>query len=213
MIIGILKEIKTKESRVAMTPAGVEQLVGLGHTVCVETCAGEGSGFTDPQYEEVGGMILASPKAIYAKCAMVMKVKEPLAKEYPLIRKGQVVFTYFHFAASEELTRAIIKSGCIAVAYETVKKANGSLPLLTPMSEVAGKMAVHEGAKYLEKIFGGSGVLLGGVPGVAPGEVVIIGGGAVGTNAAEAAEILRVAELRRVLALAPPTSVDGSILP
>jgi alanine dehydrogenase len=187
MIIGILKEIKTKESRVAMTPAGVEQLVGLGHTVCVETRAGDGSGFPDPQYEKAGGKILASPKEIYATCAMVMKVKEPLAKEYPLIRKGQVVFTYFHFAASEELTRAIIKSGCTAVAYETVKKANGSLPLLTPMSEVAGKMAVHEGAKYLEKTFGGKGKLLGGVPGVDSGTVLILGGGVVGVNAAKIA--------------------------
>ena len=187
MIIGILKEIKTKESRVAMTPAGVEQLVGLGHTVCVETRAGDGSGFPDPQYEKAGGKILAFPKEIYATCAMVMKVKEPLAKEYPLIRKGQVVFTYFHFAASEELTRAIIKSGCTAVAYETVKKANGSLPLLTPMSEVAGKMAVHEGAKYLEKTFGGKGKLLGGVPGVDSGTVLILGGGVVGVNAAKIA--------------------------
>jgi alanine dehydrogenase len=187
MIIGILKEIKTKENRVAMTPAGVEQLAGRGHTVCVETRAGDGSGFVDSQYEKAGGNILGSPKEIYASCDMVMKVKEPLAKEYPLIRKGQVVFTYFHFAASEELTRAIIKSGCTAIAYETVKKANGSLPLLTPMSEVAGKMAVHEGAKYLEKTFGGKGKLLGGVPGVDSGTVLILGGGVVGVNAAKIA--------------------------
>jgi alanine dehydrogenase len=187
MIIGILKEIKTKENRVSMTPAGAEQLVGRGHTMCVETHAGEGSGFADSQYEKAGCKILASPKEIYAKCAMVMKVKEPLAKEYPLIRKGQVVFTYFHFAASEELTRAVIKSGCTAVAYETVKKANGSLPLLTPMSEVAGKMAVHAGAKYLEKTFGGKGKLLGGVPGVDCGTVLILGGGVVGVNAAKIA--------------------------
>jgi alanine dehydrogenase len=187
MIVGILKEIKTKESRVAMTPAGVEQLVGRGHTVCVETHAGEGSGFTDPMYEKAGATILSKAREIYAKCAMVMKVKEPLAKEYPLIRKGQVVFTYFHFAASEELTRAIITSGCTAVAYETVKKANGSLPLLTPMSEVAGKMAVHEGAKYLEKTYGGKGKLLGGVPGVDVGTVLILGGGVVGVNAAKIA--------------------------
>jgi alanine dehydrogenase len=162
-------------------------MVARGHTVCVETRAGEGSGFTDQQYEEAGAAILAAPKAIYAKCAMVMKVKEPLPAEYALIRKGQVMFTYFHFAATEELTRAIVKSGCTAVAYETVKKANGSLPLLTPMSEVAGKMAVHEGAKYLEKTFGGKGKLLGGVPGVDSGTVLILGGGVVGVNAAKIA--------------------------
>jgi len=187
MIIGVLKEIKIKENRVAMTPAGVEQLVARGHTVCVETCAGEGSGITDQQYEKAGAAVLASPKDIYAKSAMVMKVKEPLPVEYGLIRKGQVMFTYFHFAASEKLTRAVIKSGCTAVAYETVKKANGSLPLLTPMSEVAGKMAVHEGAKYLEKTFGGKGKLLGGVPGVDAGTVLILGGGVVGVNAAKIA--------------------------
>ncbi len=187
MIVGVLKEIKSKENRVAMTPAGVEQLVAHGHTVGVETRAGEGSGFTDDQYEKGGARILASPQQVYTQCAMVMKVKEPLPVEFPLIRKGQVVFTYFHFAASEELTRAIIASGSTAVAYETVEKANGSLPLLTPMSEVAGKMAVHEGAKYLEKIYGGKGKLLGGVPGVDVGTVLIIGGGTVGVNAAKIA--------------------------
>jgi alanine dehydrogenase len=187
MIVGILKEIKTKESRVAMTPAGVEQLVGRGLTVCVETHAGEESGFADPMYEKAGAAILSKAREVYAKCAMVMKVKEPQPVEYPLIRKGQVVFTYFHFAASEELTRAIIASGCTAVAYETVKKANGSLPLLTPMSEVAGKMAVHAGAKYLEKTYGGKGKLLGGVPGVDVGTVLILGGGVVGVNAAKIA--------------------------
>ena len=187
MIIGVLKEIKSKESRVAMTPAGVEVLVGRGHTVCVETRAGEGSGFSDPQYEKAGAAILETPRAIYAKCAMVMKVKEPLEPEYRLMRKGQVMFTYFHFAASEALTRAVMASGCTAVAYETVRKANGSLPLLTPMSEVAGKMAVHEGAKYLEKTYGGKGKLLGGVPGVDVGTVLILGGGVVGVNAAKIA--------------------------
>mgnify|MGYP005843734895 FL=1 len=187
MIVGVLKEIKTKENRVAMTPAGVEQLVAHGHTVGVETTAGEGSGFTDAQYEKAGARIMASPKQVYAQCAMVMKVKEPLPVEFPLIRKGQVVFTYFHFAASAELTRALIASGATAVAYETVEKANGSLPLLTPMSEVAGKMAVHEGAKYLEKIYGGKGKLLGGVPGVDSGTVLVIGGGIVGVNAAKIA--------------------------
>jgi alanine dehydrogenase len=187
MIVGVLKEIKAKENRVAMTPAGVEQLVARGHTVEIETRAGEGSGFTDAQYEKAGAQMLPSAREVYARAAMVMKVKEPLAVEYPLIRKGQVVFTYFHFAASEELTRALIASGATAVAYETVEKANGSLPLLTPMSEVAGKMAVHEGAKYLEKIYGGKGKLLGGVPGVDVGTVLVIGGGIVGVNAAKIA--------------------------
>ncbi len=187
MIVGVLKEIKTKENRVAMTPAGVEQMVAHGHTVCVETHAGDGSGFSDQQYVKAGATVIGSPKEIYAKCAMVMKVKEPQPVEYSMIRKNQIVFTYFHFAASEELTRAIISSGCTAVAYETVRKANGSLPLLTPMSEVAGKMAVHAGAKYLEKTFGGKGKLLGGVPGVDCGTVLILGGGVVGVNAAKIA--------------------------
>ncbi len=187
MIVGVLKEIKTKENRVAMTPAGVEQMAACGHRVCVETCAGEGSGFTDQQYQKAGATILATSKEIYTTSEMVMKVKEPLPVEFPLIRKGQVMFTYFHFAASEELTRAVLQSGCVAVAYETVRKANGSLPLLTPMSEVAGKMAVHEGAKYLEKTYGGKGKLLGGVPGVDAGTVLILGGGVVGVNAAKIA--------------------------
>lgn len=184
MHVGILKEIKTKENRVAMTPAGVEQLVASGHAVSVETTAGEGSGFSDDAYAVAGAAIAASPEAIYENCEMVMKVKEPLPVEYGLIREGQILFTYFHFAASEELTRAIIDSKCIAIAYETVEKANRSLPLLTPMSEVAGRMAIQEGAKYLEKTYGGKGVLLSGVPGVNPGTVLVIGGGVVGTNAA-----------------------------
>jgi alanine dehydrogenase len=187
MLLGVLKEIKNKENRVAMTPAGVEQMVTHGHTVMVETTAGEGSGFPDEMYTEVGAAIAGSPPEIYGQCEMVMKVKEPLAVEYPMIRSGQVVFTYFHFAASEVLTRAMMETGCIAVAYETVEKANGSLPLLTPMSEVAGRMAVLEGAKYLEKTYGGKGILLSGVPGVAPGTVLVIGGGIVGTNAAKIA--------------------------
>jgi alanine dehydrogenase len=187
MIVGVLKEIKTKENRVAMTPAGAEQMAARGHEVYVEARAGEGSGFSDLQYEKAGARILGAAKAVYGQCEMVMKVKEPLAVEYPLIRKGQIVFTYFHFAASEELTRAMIASGCAAVAYETVEKANGTLPLLTPMSEVAGKMAVHEGAKYLEKTYGGKGKLLGGVPGVDSGTVLVIGGGVVGVNAAKTA--------------------------
>ena len=187
MQIGVLKEIKVKENRVAMTPAGVEQMVALGHKVNIETTAGEGSGFTDETYVNAGAKISATPKEIYDSCEMVMKVKEPLPVEYDLIREGQIVFTYFHFAAAEELTRAIIASKSIAIAYETVETANGSLPLLTPMSEVAGRMAIQEGAKYLEKTYGGKGVLLSGVPGVNPGTVVVIGGGIVGTNAAKMA--------------------------
>jgi len=187
MRIGVLKEIKTKENRVAMTPAGVEQLAARGHEVLVEARAGEGSGFADAQYEKAGARMCRTAREIYEACAMIMKVKEPLAAEYPLLRRGQVVFTYFHFAASEELTRAVIASRCVAVAYETVTRPNGSLPLLTPMSEVAGKMAVHEGAKYLEKTYGGKGKLLGGVPGVDTGTVLILGGGTVGINAAKIA--------------------------
>ncbi len=187
MLVGILKEIKTKENRVAMTPAGVEQMIAGGHTLNVETTAGEGSGFSDQDYISAGATIIPTPAEIYQKCDMVMKVKEPLPVEYPMIRKGQIIFTYFHFAAAEELTLAIKDSGCIAIAYETVEKANGTLPLLTPMSEVAGRMAIHEGSKYLEKTYGGKGILLGGVPGVEPGLVVVIGGGVVGTNAAKMA--------------------------
>ena len=187
MLIGVLKEIKTKENRVAMTPAGAEQLIARGHEVLLETDAGEGSVFPNEAYENVGVKIAGSAAEVYEKSEMVMKVKEPLPVEYPLIRKGQVVFTYFHFAASLELTQAMIDQECIAVAYETVECANRSLPLLTPMSEVAGRMAIQEGAKYLEKTFGGNGILLSGVPGVEPGTVVVIGGGVVGTNAAKVA--------------------------
>jgi len=165
MKVGVLKEIKVKENRVAMTPAGVEQMVAHGHDIMVESTAGEGSGFSDENYINAGAQIEPSAEGVYEKNEMVMKVKEPLPVEYPMIRKGQVLFTYFHFAASEELTRAIIDSGSIAIAYETVEKDNGSLPLLTPMSEVAGRMAIHEGAKYLEKTYNGKGILLGGVPG------------------------------------------------
>lgn len=187
MQVGVLKEIKNKENRVSMTPAGVEQMVARGHSVQVETTAGDGSGFSDDVYVAVGATIAASVQDIYEQCEMIMKVKEPLPVEYPMIRKGQIMFTYFHFAAAEELTKAIIDTESIAVAYETVEKANGSLPLLTPMSEVAGRMAIHEGAKYLEKTYNGKGILLGGVPGVSPGTVVVIGGGVVGTNAAKMA--------------------------
>lgn len=184
MQVGVPKEIKIKENRVAMTPAGVEQMIAHGHTVQVEAAAGEGSGFSDGDYEQAGAVIIGTAPEIYKNCAMIMKVKEPLPVEYPLIRKGQVLFTYFHFAASKQLTEAVMNAGCVAVAYETVEKADRSLPLLTPMSEVAGRMAIQEGAKYLEKTFGGKGILLGGVPGVEPGTVLVIGGGVVGTNAA-----------------------------
>ncbi len=187
MIIGVPKEIKTNENRVALVPAGAELLVGAGHTVFVERGAGLGSGFTDEDFERAGARLLETAEEVWDKAEMIMKVKEPIAAEWPRMRKGQVIYTYFHFAASEELTRAVIGSGAVAVAYETVELPTGELPLLTPMSEVAGRMAVQEGAKYLEKVHGGRGVLLGGVPGVAPAVVVILGGGVVGINAAKMA--------------------------
>jgi alanine dehydrogenase len=187
MQIGVLKEIKTKENRVSVTPEGVEQLRQHGHEVRVEADAGAGSDFSNKEYENAGAIICSTSKEIYRKCEMIMKVKEPLPVEFPLIQKGQVLFTYFHFAASLELTKAFMNSGAVAVAYETVEQENGSLPLLTPMSEVAGRLAVQEGAKYLEKTYGGRGVLLSGVPGVDPGVVLIIGGGIVGTSAAKIA--------------------------
>src|SRR6266550_2546982 len=187
MIVGVPKEIKTAENRVALVPAGVESLVGDGHSVLVEQGAGLGSGFADEAYRAAGGTLVPKAADVWAKAEMVVKVKEPIEPEWPCMRKGQVVFTYFHFAASEPLTRAVIKSGIVAIAYETVQLASGELPLLTPMSEVAGRMAVQEGAKYLEKVYGGSGILLGGVPGVLPAEVLIIGGGVVGANAAKMA--------------------------
>ncbi len=187
MKVGVLKEIKTRENRVAMTPGGAEQLVFHGHTVQIETGAGEGSGYSDSDYSNVGATISGSAKEIYQSSDMIMKVKEPMPQEYSLIQSGQTLFTYFHFAASRELTEAVIDSGCIAVAYETVEKSNRSLPLLTPMSEIAGRMAIQEGAKYLEKTYGGKGVLLSGVPGVSPGTVIVLGGGTVGTNAAKIA--------------------------
>ncbi len=187
MIIGVPKEIKTNENRIALVPAGAEAFVSRGHTVYVEQGAGVGSGFPDESFVAAGAQILPTADAVWAKADMIMKVKEPIAVEWPRMRAGQVIYTYFHFAAAEELTRAVIKSKAIAVAYETVQLPNRELPLLTPMSEVAGRMAVQEGAKYLEKVFGGSGVLLGGVPGVAPANVAIIGGGVVGINAAKMA--------------------------
>ncbi len=187
MKIGVPKEIKTNENRVALTPIGAEVLVRNGHKVYVETNAGTGTGFSDADYKKVGATILNNAKLIFKTADMIMKVKEPVGPEYDLIREGQVVFTYFHFASSKELTEAMIRSKCIAIAYETVQKEDGSLPLLIPMSEVAGRMAPQEGAKYLEKTMGGRGVLLGGVPGTQPAEVVVLGGGIVGTNAAKIA--------------------------
>jgi len=187
MIVGVPKEIKTNENRIALVPAGAELFVGNGHAVCVEKGAGLGSGFTDEQYLAAGASIVDTADEVWTKAEMIMKVKEPIAVEWPRMRAGQVIYTYFHFAAAEDLTRAVITSGAIAIAYETVQLPNGELPLLTPMSEVAGRMAVQEGAKYLEKVYGGRGVLLGGVPGVAPAKVVIIGGGVVGINAAKIA--------------------------
>jgi alanine dehydrogenase len=187
MIVGILKEIKTLENRVCMTPAGVEMMKAHGHTVLVENNAGVGSGFADEAYAAAGAEMVKTAAEIYNRSGMVMHVKEPLPPEYDLIREGQIVFTYLHLAADEEQTLALIKSRSIAIAYETVQKADGSLPLLTPMSEVAGRMAVQEGAKYLESPTGGSGILLGGVPGVEPGTVLVIGAGTVGTHAAKMA--------------------------
>ena len=187
MIISVPKEIKTNENRVALVPAGAEALAADGHTVLIEAGAGEGSGFTDAEYQGAGATLIPKVEDVWAKADMIMKVKEPIKVEWPRIRKGQVVFTYFHFAADEALTQAIVKSGCVAIAYETVQLPSGELPLLTPMSEVAGRMAVQEGAKYLEKLAGGKGILLGGVPGVAPANVLILGGGVVGTNAAKMA--------------------------
>ena len=187
MLVGILKEIKAEENRISMTPAGVEVMIQNGHTVLVEKDAGIGSGFNDNAYVQAGAEIVDTPKEIFDRSEMVMHVKEPLPPEYELIREDQIVFTYLHLAAAEELTHILIKSGSINIAYETIQKEDGSLPLLTPMSEVAGRMAIQQGAKYLEMAQGGHGVLLGGVPGVDPGTVVIIGGGVVGTNAAKMA--------------------------
>lgn len=187
MITGILKEIKTEEYRVSMTPAGVEIMKDNGHTLLVEKNAGVGSGFDDKAYVAAGAEIVRTAKEIYHRSDMVMHVKEPQPSEYDLIRKDQIVFTFFHLAANEALTRAMIESKSIAIAYETIQKADGSLPLLIPMSEVAGRMAIQEAAKYLEMEYGGEGVLLGGVPGVEPATVLVIGAGTVGTHAAKMA--------------------------
>ncbi len=187
MIVGILKEIKVAENRVCMTPAGVEVMCERGHDVLVETQAGVYSGFSDEDYITAGAEIVVTPEEVYRRAEMVMHVKEPQPSEYAMIRKGQIVFTYFHFAASEELTRAMLASGAICIAYETIVGADGSLPLLTPMSEVAGRMAAQEAAKYAERTQGGRGILLGGVPGVMPATVLVLGGGIVGTHAAQMA--------------------------
>jgi alanine dehydrogenase len=187
MLIGVPKEIKANENRVAALPVGVAALIKNGHKVVVETNAGIGSGFTDADYKAAGAEIVSSPEEVFSSAQMIMKVKEPISQEYNLIREGQILFTYFHFAASMELTEAMMKSKCVAIAYETVQKADRSLPLLIPMSEVAGRMAPQEGAKYLEKAMGGMGILLGGVPGTGPAEVMVLGGGIVGTNAAKIA--------------------------
>ena len=187
MIVGVPKEIKNNENRVALTPAGAYELVKRGHTVYVQKSAGEGSGFSDQEYRSVGAKITRDIESTYKKAQMIMKVKEPIKREYSLIKDNQLVFTYFHFASYRPLTRAMIKSKSICLAYETVELPNRTLPLLIPMSEVAGRMAIQEGAKYLEKPAKGRGVLLGGVPGVAPGKVLILGGGIVGTQAAKMA--------------------------
>jgi alanine dehydrogenase len=187
MIVGILKEIKSEENRVSMTPAGAEVMRQNGHIVLVEKDAGTGSGFENSAYQAAGAEIVATPQEIFKRADMAMHVKEPLPSEFELIRGGQIIFTYLHLAAAESLTQALIRAGSINIAYETIQKKDGSLPLLTPMSEVAGRMAIQQGAKYLETSQGGLGVLLGGVPGVDSGTVVIIGGGVVGINAAKMA--------------------------
>lgn len=187
MRIGIPKEIKQGESRVGMTPAGVAELIKHGHQVFVQHTAGEGSGFPDEAYEHVGAEILPTIEDVYAQSEMIIKVKEPIEPEYPLIRKDQLVYTYFHFASDRPLTEAMIKSGAVCLAYETVEEADHSLPLLRPMSEVAGRMAVLNGAYYLQKTKGGKGRLISGVPGVKPAKVLVLGGGTVGEAAARMA--------------------------
>jgi alanine dehydrogenase len=187
MIIGVPKEIKNNENRVALTPAGTQELVKRGHTVYIQKNAGADSGFNDDEYINAGGKMIATAEEVFSLAEMIIKVKEPVEQEYNLIKKDQLVFTYFHFASYEPLTKAMIKSGAICLAYETVERVDGSLPLLIPMSEVAGRMSIQEGAKYLEKPLKGRGILLGGVPGVKPAKVLILGGGIVGANAAKIA--------------------------
>lgn len=184
MIVGIPKEIKNNENRVSMTPAGVRELVKRGHTVYVQHTAGENSGFPDAEYERAGAHILPTIEEVYAIAEMIVKVKEPIEPEYKLVRRGQLVFTYFHFACDRALTEAMLQSRATCLAYETVVDKQGTLPLLIPMSEVAGRMSVQEGARFLEKPQGGKGILLGGVPGVKPAKVLVLGGGVVGTEAA-----------------------------
>jgi alanine dehydrogenase len=187
VIVGVPKEIKTDEYRVAMLPVGAEELTAAGHTVLIESGAGQGSGIADAQYAEAGATVVDGPGPVWERADLVVKVKEPQPSEWPRLRAGQTVFTYFHFAADEALTHAILASGITAIAYETLRDARGHLPLLTPMSEVAGRMSIQEGAKYLERPQEGRGILLAGVPGVAPAEVAILGGGVVGSNAAKVA--------------------------
>jgi alanine dehydrogenase len=187
MLIGVPAEIKNNENRVAITPAGVVELIRFGHKVVIQSNAGVGSGFEDNEYIKAGADIMPTIEDVYAISDMILKVKEPIAQEYDLIKEGQLLFTYFHFASSETLTKAMLKSKAICLAYETVESADGSLPLLVPMSEVAGRMAIQEGAKYLEKPLKGKGILLGGVPGTPRGKVLILGGGVVGTQAAKMA--------------------------
>ena len=202
MIIGIPKEIKNNENRVGMTPAGVRELVAHGHTVYVQHTAGEGSGFADSEYEAAGASILPEIADVYGIAEMIIKVKEPIEPEYKLVRKGQLLFTYFHFACDRELTMAMLESGATCIAYETVVGPQGGLPLLIPMSEVAGRMSVQEGARFLEKPQGGRGILLGGVPGVKPAKVLVLGGGVVGRNAA-----------RRAAGLGPDVTITDISLP
>lgn len=187
MIVGVPREIKSDEYRVSMIPVGVEELTRLGHRVLVQTGAGQGSGIADERYVASGAEIVPNSSDIWQRADLIVKVKEPMREEWPLMRLGQTVFTYFHFAADEALTRAVLTSGITAIAYETIKDSKGNLPLLTPMSEVAGRMSIQEGAKYLERPFQGRGILLGGIPGVAPANVVVLGGGIVGANAAKVA--------------------------
>ena len=184
MIIGIPKEIKNNENRVGATPAGVKELVAHGHKVYVQATAGNGSGFSDADYAAAGATILPTIADVYAIAEMIIKVKEPIEPEYALVKKDQVLFTYFHFACDRPLTDAMMRAGAVCIAYETVRDRQGSLPLLTPMSEVAGRMSIQEGARFLEKPQGGKGILLGGVPGVKPAKVLILGAGVVGSNAA-----------------------------
>jgi len=187
MIVGVPREVKADEYRVSLTPNGAEELTRAGHRVLVQTHAGDGSGIGDEQYAAAGAEIVPATADVWGRADLIIKVKEPLPDEWPLMRPGQTLFTYFHFAADEQLTRAVMASGVTAVAYETIRDAKGGLPLLTPMSEVAGRMSIQEGAKFLERPFEGRGILLAGVPGVAPATVVVLGGGVVGANAARVA--------------------------